>query len=513
MAIPLYLSSELRRREFAALKELPSGSLMERAGIAAAGWVVKAIRTARLPMPAGTAVLVLCGPGDNGGDGLVCARELRRLGVDVLVWRSAPCRSPDALRAWSRWVDGNPSPMELGELPEHGSVGLVIDALYGIGISRGLDDRAQAALSWAQQHGLPVVALDVPSGLDPDHGRWVGGVAGAQCAATISFLGAKPGLYMAEGKDAAGQVHQEDLGVPHGIGQASGILSHPDAFPGLLVPRPHHSHKGSFGDVAVLGGASGMVGAALLAARAALHLGAGRVFVSALGAPELAFDPLMPELMLRPAPPAGRQVVLVAGCGLGTGAPSAQALQSAIEAAGALVLDADALNLLARSGSGLQALLMQPERSVVLTPHPAEAARLLACDVDDIQQDRVGCARRLAQAHQAIVILKGAGTVIARPAQTACGPDYAVNPTGNAALACAGTGDVLAGMVGALLTQILAARTGIRPSEAAWQAALAAVWWHGAVADRHPGGLVASDIARLAAIERFAMTRRSTAVP
>ncbi|CAB3625835.1 NAD(P)H-hydrate dehydratase [Achromobacter aegrifaciens] len=261
------------------------------------------------------------------------------------------------------------------------------------------------------------------------------------------------------------------------------------ALPALFAPRGQDTHKGSFGTVGVVGGGPGMTGAALLAARAALKTGAGKVLVGfAQDAAPLACDPLQPELMLRDARSLLEQdwgvTAWVAGCGIGTDALAANALSElfVLRRGSPLVLDADGLNLLARGD-------IQPnwgEGAVVLTPHPAEAGRLLGMDTAEVQADRPAAARKLAQRSRAWIVLKGAGTVVCSP-----DGDLRVNTSGNPGLATAGTGDVLAGMLGSLIAQKL-------PLE---QAVAGAVWLHGAAADAlvaqgvGPIGLTAGELA------------------
>ena len=261
------------------------------------------------------------------------------------------------------------------------------------------------------------------------------------------------------------------------------------ALPALLAPRGRDTHKGSFGTVGVVGGGPGMTGAALLAARAALKTGAGKVLVGfAQDAAPLACDPLQPELMLRDARSLLEEdwgvTAWVAGCGIGTGALAANALSElfVLRRAAPLVLDADGLNLLARGD-------IQPnwgEGTVVLTPHPAEAGRLLGVDTAEVQADRPAAARKLALRYRAWIVLKGAGTVVSSP-----DGDLRINTSGNPGLATAGTGDVLAGMLGSLIAQKL-------PLD---QAVAGAVWLHGAAADAlvaqgvGPIGLTAGELA------------------
>ncbi|MDQ1761039.1 NAD(P)H-hydrate dehydratase [Achromobacter aegrifaciens] len=269
---------------------------------------------------------------------------------------------------------------------------------------------------------------------------------------------------------------------------AGGVIDRA-ALPALFAPRGQDTHKGSFGTVGVVGGGPGMTGAALLAARAALKTGAGKVLVGfAQDAAPLACDPLQPELMLRDARSLLEQdwgvTAWVAGCGIGTDALAANALSElfVLRRGSPLVLDADGLNLLARGD-------IQPnwgEGAVVLTPHPAEAGRLLGMDTAQVQADRPAAARKLAQRYRAWIVLKGAGTVVCSP-----DGDLRVNTSGNPGLATAGTGDVLAGMLGSLIAQKL-------PLE---QAVAGAVWLHGAAADAlvaqgvGPIGLTAGELA------------------
>jgi hydroxyethylthiazole kinase-like uncharacterized protein yjeF len=251
-----------------------------------------------------------------------------------------------------------------------------------------------------------------------------------------------------------------------------------------VLTRAHASHKGSYGDVAVVGGASGMTGAALLAASAALHGGAGRVFVGLLGEQAMTVDCCQPELMFR-AVASMDFAALTVVCGCGGGDAVTQVLAKVLSCAKALVLDADALNAIAQD-SQLQTLLTTRARrqaNTVLTPHPLEAARLLGCSAAQVQQDRLGAARQLAQRFDCTVVLKGSGSIISTPGQLPF-----INPTGNARLATGGTGDVLAGLVGASLAR----------GTKAFNAACHAVYRHGLAADQWPSqqSLVASALTR-----------------
>lgn len=474
MGIPLYTVAEIRRLEQAAQAGLPPGALMQRAGTAAAAHIQSLLARS------GARVLVVCGPGNNGGDGYVAAAELLRRGVAVQCVALAPAVADDARAASARWHAAGG--VTLSALPA-ADVDLVVDAMFGIGTARPLAGPYLAAAESINRLAAPVVAIDVPSGLDADRGAWVGGVAGVEAAHTVTFIGGKPGLYTGDGIDAAGAVHIEVIGIAGA--PSAGTLLAADDFAPLLARRRRNTHKGSFGSVAVVGGNVGMVGAPLLAARAALRLGAGRVYVDCIGAPELRFDPMQPELMFRPHAQVAEVTALAVGCGLGEDDHARQTLADAIGRAAPLVIDADALNLIAAEPA-LARACAQRTAPTVLTPHPLEAARLLGTTAAQLQADRVGHAVELGRQFKAIVVLKGAGSVVAQS-----DGGYALNPTGSAALATAGTGDVLAGMIAALIAQCADVPTAVQ----------AAVWLHGAAADRFAAdvGLVAGEIAPLAA--------------
>lgn len=483
MGEPLLRVAELRELESRAAALLPAGTLMQRAGAEAA----RAI-DARLPRAA--AVLIVCGPGNNGGDGYQTALHLRERGHRVQCVALLPAQADDARAARDRWQQAGGTILD--RWPTAARCDAVVDAIFGIGLARPLAGAALDAARWIAAQRALKVALDVPSGLDADTGAWVGGVAGVQADATVTFIAGKPGLYTHAGVDACGAVEICSIGVDRPASRCQ--LTAPDDFASVLQPRRRDSHKGSYGDVLVVGGGAGMVGAALLAARAALRLGAGRVYVDCVGAPELKLDPLQPELMFRPQSAVACDAVCVAGCGLGTEAAAQATLAAALARSAPCVIDADGLNLLAADAT-LRATLAAAPAPRVLTPHPLEAARLLGSDAAAVQSDRVAAALALAQRFAAIVVLKGAGSVIAAPD----GRTW-INPTGGPALATPGSGDVLAGMIGALLAQ------GFEPL----QAVLAAVWLHSAAADRFgaDSGLVAGEVPALAAASLAALRRQ-----
>jgi hydroxyethylthiazole kinase-like uncharacterized protein yjeF len=448
MQHPLYSVAQVRAIEHAALAQLPPGSLMQRAGAAAAALALELI-TEVLP------VLVLAGPGNNGGDALEVAANLRDAGVDVTVLHlagSAP--SPETAAALERCqMDGVTF---VDAVPDR-TWALVVDGLFGIGLTRPVTVTLPSFT-------CPVLALDVPSGLDADTGTVVDGAVHA--THTITFIGDKPGLHTADGRDYAGSVRVASLDIdPALLPVPEAVLVTRGSFGANLTQRRANSHKGTFGDVAIVGGADGMAGAAILAARAALFSGAGRVFVAALDT-RLSLDPMHPEIMFRAA--AGFAMdgrTLVVGPGMGDSARNL--LAKAIASDSPLLLDADALNMLAAE-PGLQEAVRARTRMAILTPHPLEAARLLGVTAKVVQADRLAAARELAARCGAVVVLKGSGTVIAQPDGQA-----AINPTGNAGLATGGAGDVLSGLTGTLLAQ----------GWDAWPAALGAVWMHGAAAD------------------------------
>ena len=486
MGTSLYRIDELRAIEQAAAVGLPPGTLMARAGREAAEWIAQrhagAVQT----------VCIVCGPGNNGGDGFVSAAELQSLGHDVrcvLLGVERPAAA-DARAAYERWI-GTGGRVD-ARIPAEAGFDIVIDALFGIGLARPLAGDFLAAAHWMNRQPR-VYSIDVPSGLDADTGTWVGGVEGVLADATVTFIGDKPGLHTAQGTDAAGTVVVEPIGTH--AEPLAGHLVGPDDFEPLTRPRRNNSHKGTYGNVAIVGGGKGMVGAALLAGRAALRLGAGRVYVDAIGAPELRVDPVRPELMFRAHAELDDLQAVVVGCGLGSDAAAHTALARVLSGNVPVVADADALNLLA-DDAGLQRLAAESAATLVLTPHPLEAARLLRCSSADVQADRVAAAIRLAQQHTCIVILKGAGTVIAR-----ADGRYAINPTGTPALATAGTGDVLAGMIAAFLAQ----------GHDAWTAAQAATWLHGAAAHGSDIGLLADEVAARAVEELRRLRARVSA--
>lgn len=486
----LHNAAATRLAEALALAQHPPGTLMSRAGLAVA-------QLAMATAPHARAVHVFVGPGNNGGDGLVAARHLHAAGKQVWVTMLGdPARLPrDAATAFD---DAGAAGVRLRSWSGPGDAlgagcDLAIDALLGIGAVRAVAGDMAEAIAAINHCGAPVLAVDVPSGLHPDTGAALGGPL-VRAHSTVSLLTLKPGCFTGLGRDHAGQLWLDNLGVS--AGEGTGWLTGAPA----VAARMHASHKGSHGDVAVVGGAQGMVGAAWLAARAALASGAGRVFVSLLDEQAARVDLQRPELMSRPrwwrsAPERLNRTTVVCGCGADDGLT--EVLPPLLAHAARLVLDADALNAIAGDSALRVALRARAARgrATILTPHPLEAARLLGCSALQVQQDRIGAAVSLAESCGATVVLKGSGTVTATP-----GALPFINPTGNGALATAGTGDVLAGWIGGRWAQDDATNS--------QQVATAAAWQHGHAADTFVAGSGVGPLLAADLIQWMASSRR-----
>jgi hydroxyethylthiazole kinase-like uncharacterized protein yjeF len=481
---PLHSVAQTQALELQAQAALAGNTLMQRAGLA----------TAQLAMaiaPHARTVWIACGPGNNGGDGLEAAVHLQAWGKHPIVtWFGNETKAPaDACQAWHR---AKTAGVTFAEKPPH-QFDLAIDALLGIGAQRAPEGLMAQWLSAIHASKGPVLCVDIPTGLLADTGEWLSTTtqphrAPAHTRAhrhTLSLLTLKPGLFTADGQDAAGQVWFNDLSVAPSTTPAAWLQQHAAA----QADRPHNSHKGSFGDVSVLGGALGMSGAAMLAGLAALHGGAGRVLLGLMDeAAHHAVTAAHPALMVRkPVELDLKTSAVVCGCGGGDGIHAL--LHNVLSSSQKLVLDADALNAIGRDTS-LQTLLKKRsvrQKPTVLTPHPLEAARLLNCTAKDVQQNRMHAAQQLANTFQCVVVLKGSGSIIASPHHTAV-----INGSGNALLATAGTGDVLAGLMGAYIAR----------HEDVFEAACQAVFAHGHVADTWPSAGPALDAASLAASVR-----------
>ena len=474
----LFLTADIRR-----IESRHSGQpLMERAGLATA-------QLARqLAAGNGKPVLIFAGPGNNGGDAFVAARYLRQwfFAVTVVFAGDAAQLPADAAAAHAQWLAAGGATSS--NPPQTGSCSLVIDGLLGIGITRDVAGHYAQWIGIINGTRAPVLAIDIPSGLNADSGKIHG--ACVRATHTITFIGAKPGLLTLDGPDYCGEIVVDDLELGNDPQTAPGTVL--GAAMHALAPRLRNTHKGSHGSVGIIGGDSGMVGAALLAARAALKLGAGRVYVGLLARDTPLLDAAQPELMLRTAGEVlklDHLSCLAIGPGLGQAPDAAFYLQCALGSRLPLVIDADAFNTIAASDK-IKLIVKQRVTPTILTPHPAEAARLLGCTTHEVQADRISAATTLAAQFNAHIVLKGAGSVCASPGQP-----WRINLSGNPGMASAGMGDVLTGIIAALLAQ----------GTDAQRAMDTAVWLHGAAADAcvasgiGPVGLTAGetiDIAR-----------------
>lgn len=463
--LPILDTLALRILEKNAIGSHPPGYLMQQAGLALA-------KLSLAVAPHAHAFWIVCGRGNNGGDGLEAAIHLHHWGKKIHVSmplgeKPLPADAELALaRARQAGLVIHSDP------PDHWNA--CIDALLGIGMSNAPTGNYANWIDRINSRSCEVISADIPSGLMAD----TGDAPGAYVAAThtLTMMSLKPGLLTYQGRDACGHVWLNTLGVNSSLEPSAWLNPLP-----AIHQRSHLSHKGSFGDVAIAGGTLGMQGAAILAARAALQSGAGRVYLALLPTAQghISSD-VSADIMqrhtdaLRP-----QQMTLVAGCG--GGEEIAHTLPRWLTESKHLVLDADALNAIATS-EDLQVLLQdRAPDTTVITPHPLEAARLLRCSVVDVQSDRMHAALRLAEQFRCTVILKGSGSIIAAPDRT---PH--INPTGNGRLAIAGTGDVLAGLTGAALAR----------HASAWRAACEACYRHGALANQwaNPTSLTASGL-------------------
>ncbi len=489
--LPVLSAAQMRAADRATIDDvgLPGAVLMENAGAA-----VAALIDARWPA---LRPYVLCGKGNNGGDGFVVARRLLARAPRVLLFGSADDVQGDArlhLQALLRsggTLETVASESEWrARRDEVAAAELIVDALLGTGLRAapsGLVALVIADLAARRGARPVVVAVDLPSGVDADSGalRW----PCLRADETVTFAALKPAHVLPPACDAAGRVHVADIGIPAALGTESARLWQIEARDAAAAfpPRARASHKGSYGHVLVLAGSVGKSGAAALAATAALRAGAGLVTV-ALPAPALPLlvSQVTPEVMTVPLPSsahgawtrealatalelsATRQAVVL-GPGIGTDTETAEFVQAFVPRCPVpLVLDAGALSGLAAAGAQGPALVRERNATSVLTPHPGEMGQLTGLSSADVQARRLELACELADACRALLVLKGQRTLVAEP-----GGRVAVNPTGNPGLATAGTGDVLAGLLGALLGR----------GGAAWDAACAAVYLHGLAGD------------------------------
>lgn len=474
--VSLYTTSQVRAIDQSATRDagVSGFELMQRA--AAAVWRETVAR-----WPHARRMVVLAGPGNNGGDGFLLACLAREAGVDVTMLALHDQCSGDAAKARESWLGA--SGRLAGELTPATLSGadVVVDALFGSGLSRPPEGRAAEWIRQMNEGPAPVIAVDVPSGLDADTGHAGGAVVNA--SATVCLVAWKRGLFTGVGREASGELLLDRLGLPAALFERVEHDGELISWPGFL-PRQRHAHKGMAGRVLVIGGDHGMAGAARLAGEAALRCGAGLVEIGSREAHLSAILAGRPELMVSAVAGDGRCDALLAradvlalGPGLGRGDWGRACFAACMASDLPLVLDADGLRQLADSPVDLEG------RAVILTPHPGEAARLAGCDIADIERDRFAAARGLAKQYRAVVVLKGSGTLVAAPDGR-----MALCRHGNPGMASGGMGDVLTGVAAAMLAQ------GLAP----WQAACAAVDAHARAGDLAAGdnerGLLASDL-------------------
>ena len=466
----------LAEREAADSLGLTLFELMQRAGEAA-------FQLASGAYPASAHWLILCGHGNNGGDGYVVARLAQAAGrrVTLLAVESDSPLPEEAQAAREAWLNAG-GVIHAATIPWPDDISLIIDGLLGTGLRSAPRDPVAALIHQANHHPAPVVALDIPSGLNAQTGTTPGAVIHA--AHTITFIALKPGLLTGKARDVVGRLHHHALGLEGWLAGQTTALSRFDAsqLPGWLPPRRPTSHKGDHGKLVIIGGEPGTAGAIRMSGEAALRAGAGLVRVLTHKdniAPVLTARPelMVHELSSRALEESLQWADVVAiGPGLGQSEWGKNALRQAENFRKPMVWDADALNLLA----------INPDKrhNRVLTPHPGEAARLLNVSVAEIESDRLHSAQRLVKRYGGIVVLKGAGTIVA--SETG---EMAIIDAGNAGMASGGMGDVLTGIIAALLGQRLT------PYDAACAGCVA----HGEAADRLAArhgtrGMLATDL-------------------
>jgi len=425
---------------------------------------------------------VLCGGGNNGGDGYLLACMAREAGMQAGVLAVASPTQDDAGRACAEWRAARGAILDVdAQLPE---ADIYVDALFGTGLTRPIEGVAAHLIEQVNASRRPVLALDLPSGIHADSGEALG--VAVRAATTITFVAHKRGLFTGAAPDHAGELVLDKLGLPESLYAESTVDAHlldMRRMARWLPPRARAAHKGDFGHVLAIGGDAGMGGAIRLTGEAALRIGAGLVSITTrpenvgainAGRPELMAHAVKDALMLHPL--LQRADVIALGPGLGHGDWSRMLWHSALATGRPAVIDADGLNLLAREAVHLPT-------HTVLTPHPGEAARLLACETAVIVRDRFAAARQLAQEYACVAVLKGAGTLIAHPQG-----EVAVCPWGNPGMASAGMGDVLTGIIAGLMAQ------GLPP----WRAARLGVALHAqagdAAAKDGEAGVLASDL-------------------
>lgn len=481
----LYTAEQVRGLDYMAIHELGIAGyvLMCRAGRAVVDVAIERF-------PDAGRWLVLCGPGNNGGDGYVVARLAAKAGIDITVCSMVDPRvlKGDAAQAYTDWQE------EGGEvlnwpLPANESFDLALDALLGTGIDREVGGEFRGAIAYLNRLDCPRLAIDIPSGLNADTGCIMG--CAVQAQGTVTFVGRKRGMYTADGPDYCGAIDFDGLGIPTeavaGFDNDAGNLLAGGILPEISKRRPLNSHKGNFGHVLAVGGIRGMGGAIRLCGEAALRSGAGKVTLATDPVHAGVVNLVRPELMVKAIETGAHlrsllenEFVVALGPGLGTSDWSSSLFDACLDSNAPMVVDADGLNLLARRSRQAEV----SRGSWILTPHPAEAARLLNCKVSEVQKDRVSAATAIASRFGGCAVLKGCGTIVADESGR-----YAICPAGNPGMATAGSGDVLTGVIVAALGQGLSS----------FDAACAGVLAHALSGDRAAAklgemGLIAGDI-------------------
>lgn len=449
--------------------------LMERAGEAA-------FRLGRRLYPDARHWLIACGPGNNGGDGYIVARWCLAAGlrVTLLAQESHSAQPDEARRAREAWLEAG-GREQSGQAAWPDDVDLIVDGILGTGLTNAPRPEAARLIEKMNQHPAPTIALDIPSGLLAETGATPGAVIHA--AHSLTFIALKPGLLTGKARNVTGELHHATLGLDAWLEQHPGPMARFDTqnLPGWLPPRSPASHKGDNGRLAIVGGDRGTAGAIRLAAEAAVRSGAGLVRVLTRAENILPLVTARPELMVHELTADALQDaldwadVIAIGPGLGQQEWGKEALKQVMGWDKPMLWDADALNLLA----------IHPDKrqNRIITPHPGEAARLLNCTVAEVEEDRLLAVRRLVKKYGGVAVLKGAGTLVASS------QELAMIDVGNAGMGTGGMGDVLSGIISALVAQKLAF----------YDAACAGCTAHGAAADSVAArtgmrGMLASDI-------------------
>jgi len=444
----LYTAAQVRELDRIAIEEfsIPGITLMESAGGAA-------YQLMRSKWPDAKTILILCGPGNNGGDGYILARLAKEdgLAVKLQLIGDHTKLAGDALLAAERCIASGLKSMAYSK-EDLSKADVIVDALLGTGLDRDVLGQWQEVINAINSSNTPVLSVDIPSGLNADTGQVMGCAVNAD--ATISFIGLKQGLFTGQGVEYAGDVHFNNLDVPDEIGTKVNSMTEQitlDDLQSFLMPRSKSSHKGSFGHVLVVGGEYGFAGAARLCAEAAARTGAGLISLATHASHAGYITMSVPEVMAHATESSTELLALLEkanvvaiGPGLGQSNWGMSLFSKVLESDLPLVVDADALNLLAQDP-------VTSDRWV-LSPHPGEAARLLNCDSHTIQSDRIAAAKEIQKKFGGITVLKGSGTVIVDDRKDG-GQKVSICSAGNPGMASGGMGDVLTGVIAGLIAQ------------------------------------------------------------